>query len=218
MYCIRFFDGDTFKILTKPRSSAFSFDTSFTTPGVGWNAVPYKPIPPDGAIFVYGNLFIDAPKNISSRPDLIGINGRLTIAASDTIIILHNIYYHCSNLNGYIPNNCDDVLGLISEKFLLVSKNCNAPLYPAQGSLIVNAAIAALSGSFGCEDVGNAPEYNDLMFQGSVATLYRGVFHRGSAGYGSGFVNRHIKYDQRLEGNPPPYFVSTNKYREIYVE
>jgi hypothetical protein len=218
MFYIRFFNGNSFKVLSKTRSSAFTFDTSYNTPGIGWNSVPLRSLPPDGAIFVYGKLYIDAPKYVSGQANLDGIDGRLTIAASDTIIILHNTYYNCAATNGNVPYNCNDVLGLISEKYILISKNCGAPLYPAQGSLVVNAAVAALRGYFGCEDINNAPEYNDLMLQGSVATLYKGVFHRGSAGFGNGFVGKHIKYDQRLEGNPPPYFLTTDKYKEIYVE
>jgi hypothetical protein len=218
MYYIRFFDGNSFKVLSSNRNSAFAFDTTCNTPGIGWNSVPTIPMPPNGAVFVYGKLYIDAPKSISGQANLEGIDGRLTIAASDTIIILHNIYYNCTSANGNVPYNCDDVLGLISEKYVLLSKNCGAPLYPGQGALIVNAALAALHGSFSCEDINNAPEFNELFLQGSITTNFRGILHRGAAGSGSGFVMKQIRYDQRLEGNPPPYFLTSDNIREIYVE
>jgi hypothetical protein len=216
MYYIRFFNGNTFKVLEKLRSSSFTFDTSTTGPG-GWNAVPIRRMPPSGAVFVYGKLFIDAPY-VLNRPELRGIDGRLTIASADSIIVLHNLVYKCSNTaTGKVPLGCDDALGLISEKFLLMSKRCGAPLYPLPGALLVNAGLVALSGSMGCEDVGNSPEYNSLVIHGSIAQLNRGVIHRGSAGFGTGFVQKDYFYDQRFAKNPPPHFVPTGNLKQYYI-
>jgi len=219
MYYIRFFNGDQFKVLEKPRSSAFTFDTSMSTPGVGWNSVPYRDVPlSTGAIFVYGKLFVDAPID-AARDYLQGLDGRVTIAASDSIIVLHNILYSCSNPStGKVPLNCNDALGLISEKFLLMSKNCGAPLYPLPGALKVNAGLVALRGSMGCESVGTAPEFNSLVIHGSIAQLNRGVVHRGSAGYGNGFVQKDYFYDERFTKDPPPHFVPSGNLRQYYVE
>lgn len=218
MYYIRFFNGDQFRVLAKPRSSAFTFDTSMSTPGVGWNAVPLRDLPlTSQAIFVYGKLFIDAPR--TTREDLQGLDGRVTIAASDSIIVLHNLMYACSNVNtGKVPLTCNDALGLISEKFLLMSKNCGAPLYPAPGALMVNAGLVALHGSMGCESVGTAPEFNSLVIHGSIAQLNRGVVHRGSAGFGTGFVQKDYYYDQRFTKSPPPHFVPSGNMRQFYLE
>jgi hypothetical protein len=217
MYYLRFFSGNTFKILLKPRSSSFTFDTTMSsTPGVGWNAVPFIPMPPQGAVFVYGKLFIDAPY-IPAR-GLLGIDGRLTIAAADSIIVLHNLVYKCSNTTtGKVPLGCDDALGLISEKYLLMSKNCGAALYPAPGALLVNGGLVALHGSMGCENVGIAPEFNSLMIHGSIAQLNRGVVHRGSAGFGTGFVQKDYFYDQRFAKSPPPHFVPTGNLKQYYI-
>jgi hypothetical protein len=217
MYYIRFFNGNTFKVLDKPRSSSFTFDTTTNQPSIGWNAVEPIDLPPLGAIFVYGKLFVDAPKD-STRAWLMGINGRLTIAASDSIIVLHNILYNCSNSRtGKVPISCDDALGLISEKYLLMSKNCRAPLYPAQGALMVNAGLVALQKSMGCESVDIAPEFNSLVIHGSIAQKNRGVIHRGSAGFGNGFVQKDYYYDQRFATSPPPHFVPTGNLRQYYI-
>lgn len=218
MYYIRFFNGNQFKVLEKPRNSSFTFDTSMSTPGVGWSAVGFRDIPLSGAIFVYGKLFIDAPID-GARDWLQGVNGRVTIAAADSIIVLRNLLYSCSNpTTGKVPLTCDDALGLISEKFLLMSKNCGAPLYPLPGALKVNAGLVALHGSMGCESVGTAPEFNSLVIHGSIAQLNRGVVHRGSAGNGTGFVQKDYYYDQRFAKDPPPHFVPSGNLRQYYVE
>lgn len=217
-YYIRFFDGNTFRVLERNRGQAF--DTAYNVPGQGWQApgVAIRRIPANGAIFVYGKLFVDAPKNIQGRGDLMGLDGRVTIASSDTMIIQRSIYYACSDSTGRIPLNCDDVLGLISENWLLMSRFCGVPIYPNRGALVVNAAIATLHGSMSVESIDLAPEFNSLYIHGSIAQLRRGIIHRGSLGSGHGFAQKDYIYDQRLALSPPPYFIPTGTFKEYYVE
>jgi hypothetical protein len=217
-YYIRFFDGNTFRVLERNRGQAF--DTTYNVPGQGWQApgVTIRRLPANGAIFVYGKLYIDAPKNVPGRSDLMGINGRVTIASSDTMIIQRNVFLACSDTAGRIPLSCDDALGLISENWLLMSRFCGVPVYPNRGALIVNAAIATLRGSMSVENIDLAPEFNSLFIHGSIAQLYRGIIHRGSLGNGHGFAQKDYIYDQRLALNPPPHFIPTGTYKEYYVE
>jgi hypothetical protein len=117
-----------------------------------------------------------------------------------------------------VPLSCKDALGLISEKYLLISKRCGAPLWPNVGAMKVNAGLVALHGSMGCEDVGNAPEFNSLFIHGSIAQLNRGVVHRGVQGSGTGFVQKDYFYDQRFATEPPPHFIPTGDLKEYYIE
>ena len=215
MYYIRFY-GDRFKLLGRLKSPTPNFDTSenWTAPGTR-----VLPLPPNQAIFVNSRLYIDAPK-IPGHGLWTGLNGRVTVAAAETIFVLRNLMYSCSDSLGKVPGTCGDALGLISERWILVSKQCGAPLHPTRGSQKINAGLAALRGSFGCEGVYDysCPEFTSLVIHGSIAQKNRGVIHRGLSPSGTGFVQKDYYYDKRFALFPPPHFVPTGQTQDLYVE
>jgi hypothetical protein len=211
MYYMRIY-GDSYKLLRKNRSNPPNWDT------LNWSDLPLIPFGND-AYFVYGKLYIDAPKAPSRQ--LFGLKGRVTIAASDTIIICHDLVYSCSDANGIVPLSGYDALGLISETWIFMSKNFSTSLYPLPTSTLrVNAGIVALKGSMACEGIydNTAPEFSSLVIHGSIAQRNRGVVHRGLAGSGRGFVQKDYKYDQRFAKDPPPHFVPSGNLREVYYQ
>ena len=155
-----------------------------------------------------------------------GVQGRLTIAASDDINIGGDILY-----KDRIDNNIDfsdedadltlvnDSLGLVSEKNIIVKKHAKGS--DGSDNIEINAILMAIESSFTYED------YYDLM-KGTLKIF--GAFiqeRRGPVGtfdwYGkvSGFT-KDYHYDQRMASTDPdlpsmipPYFPTTGNYEKI---
>jgi hypothetical protein len=186
-------------------------------------------IPPgDAALFVHGKVFVKASRG---RPDLMdgifmshGFKGRLTVASSDTMVIYDNLIYQDANIDNTIPFTCNDVLGLISETAIMMGDSCHDTLY-------VNAAMATIGNSNGAISVRdiyhygpsitqpNNNEKQSLSIHGSLAMKNRGLVHTSYLGLGvRGFIEKDYKYDQRLQLDPPPYFIKTYDYNSVYFE
>ncbi len=178
------------------------------------------PIPRSGALFVNGKTFVKASRG---RLDLmdgnfisIGYEGRLTVASSDTMIIPDDLIYRYANLDNSIPNDMsviDDVLGLISENFIMVGDNVRDTVY-------INAAMAAINGSISIRDIYRYGTYNEkqsLFIYGSLAQRNRGIVRTTYQGT-RGFIEKDYHYDERLMRYPPPHFLPTKKVNFTYTE
>jgi hypothetical protein len=181
---------------------------------------PIFDMPPSGALFVEGKVFIKADR---SGPDLldpsfrsIGFEGNLTVASSDTMIIVDNLIYRFANPDNSVPgtiNEIKDVLGLISENFIMVGEDVADTVY-------INAALAALNGSISVQDIYDywvVNEKQSLFIYGSLAQRNRGIVH--TTDYDNrGFIEKDYHYDERLRMYPPPHFVPTGNHKSIYRE
>jgi hypothetical protein len=143
-----------------------------------------------------------------------GFEGQMTIGCSDTLIVSDNIIYKHARYNGSVPpdmDSCSDVLGLVSEKFIMMHRLVRDTLY-------VNAALAAIAGSISVQDIywyeepGWFNPKHSLFIWGSMAQRNRGIIHTtypcGSDECERGFDEKDYSYDTRLEGNPPPHFIA----------
>lgn len=177
-------------------------------------------IPPSGALFIEGKVFIKANRAGVDLMDgnfrSIGYEGRLTVASSDTMIIYDNLIYRFARADNSVPGTIGeirDVLGLISENFIMVGKDVGDTVY-------INAAMAALNGSISVQDIYDYWVFNEkqsLFIYGSLAQRNRGIVH--TTGWNlRGFIEKDYHYDTRLQQYPPPHFVPTGNHKSIYTE
>lgn len=177
-------------------------------------------IPQSGALFIEGKVFIKADRGGRDMLDpnfqSLGFEGRLTVASSDTMIIYDNLIYRYANPDNSVPGTIGeirDVLGLISENFIMVGEDVADTVY-------INAAMAALNGSISVQDIYKYGVFNEkqsLFIYGSLAQRNRGIVHTTHDNV-RGFIEKDYHYDQRLRQHPPPHFVPTGDNVSIYSE
>jgi hypothetical protein len=178
-------------------------------------------IPSTGALFIEGKVLVKADRG---RPDImdpsfisLGYEGRMTMASSDTMIIPDNLIYRYANPDNSVPGTQDsirDVLGLISENYIMFGEDVDDTIY-------VNAAMAAIRGSITVQDIYRYGYYNEkqsLFIYGSLAQKNRGLVHSSYNGGLRGFIEKDYHYDKRLAKFPPPHFLSTRENPNIYYE
>ncbi len=178
---------------------------------------PAYPVPNSGAVFVNGKVWLSASKGHPDNSDGTfiseGFSGQLTIATSDTLIITDNLVYMHSRPDFTIPStmdSCSDILGLVSEHFIMIGKDAPDTIY-------IHAALAAINGSISIQDIyeNHAPGWNNEKYKlnifGTLAQRYRGIIHTSDfpIGHMRGYISKNYRYDVRLQDNPPPYFPKT---------
>jgi len=213
-------------------------------------AAPRYDYPPTGALFIEGELWITGAKgthfNVGPGGDPIGptgtgFEGELTIAASGDIIIADDIVYRSSNANGSVPTSSPDILGLISEKHILVWRNCaptvkiNAGLgaignqsvpdvIPASRCPAPYSNIVPVDGKYGTISVdgincyGQTNPKTTLTIVGCLIQKERGLIHTSFQGGERGFISKDYTYDTRFRRHPPPHFFVTRKSGNYYNE
>lgn len=135
----------------QPCFRAEFYDALLDNPGI------YHSYPPNGALFIYGEVWITAAKNDDHYNynansyfgcdqyylPLTGFSGRLTIGARGDIIIPQDVVY-ASSINGEVPKYSTDALGLISERHILVWRK-------APSVVKINAGLGAIG--FGMDEI-----------------------------------------------------------------
>ena len=173
-----------------------------------------------GAIFVQGDVGLKGT-----------VNGQVTVIATDDINIDDDIRYADSNAQGEPNPGCDDMLGIISSKNVIVTDNA-----ANQNNVVIDAAILALGNSFTVENYSSGSFRGTLTVWGSLSQKVRGpvgTFGGGSGGGGGGMggggmggggmgggggssgqtgYQKDYHYDQRLETLVPPYYPTTGQY------
>jgi hypothetical protein len=186
------------------------------------------PIPPTGAIFVNGKVWVSAsrgrvdimdgayPESLSNDGGFIsqGFSGKLTIGSSDTLLIVDDLIYQHSRADNSVPStmdSCSDILGLVSENYVMMGRMVRDTAY-------VNAGIATLRGAFTVQDIYRTQDpgldnVKDLLLVwGSIAQYNRGLIHSFEPnGHERGFLNKHYYYDQRFLENRPLAFPGGGK-------
>lgn len=170
-----------------------------------------------------GVVFVDGKVVISGK-----LRGRVTIAATDDIIIGDDIVYATDPGLG----TCEDMLGIFSGDDVVVANNTlNAPIDPGPGGgprtyddtkdEFIQGVVLALD-IFTVEDYADGST-TDERCEGSVwgrGCLYLtgGIIQRtrGAVGTiwswgGTGYLKRYA-YDQCAATKPPPYFPTTGHF------
>ena len=157
------------------------------------------------------------------------LNGRVTIASSDNIVLLDDFTYS-------VPANaeqCNDIAGFLANKNFYVADNTlNTPqLFPGVGgprrtyddtsSEFIDGVILALGQSFRVENYGLGPSASEdcegqpngrgcLYLTGGLIQAVRGVVGLTS---GPGYIKRYA-YDANARFCPPPHYPTTGRYRK----
>jgi hypothetical protein len=142
-------------------------DIALTSPTCG-AAVSYS-VPPNGAIYVGQSAIVSGT-----------VNGRVTVASNNNIVIGGNIAYQTTG---------DDVLGLVAANDMIVAQW-------TPSTLSWRAATIAQSG--GWRSYSNDASHSSMTFQGSTSTNLG-----GSMGM---FQTRVYQYDDSLLYLQPPWF------------
>ncbi|HVZ49195.1 MAG TPA: hypothetical protein VG916_10460 [Gemmatimonadaceae bacterium] len=166
------------------------------------------------------------------------VRGKITLAATDNIIIADNIKY-VTDPGGTVPCNSDtrDILGLFSGNDVIVANNMiNAPWGSTSGGSVrtwanrsgdeyIHSVVLALS-NFTVQDYGDgSTSYEDcegandgrgcLYLTGGIIQEQRGAVGLTD---GHGYIKRY-QYDACAGLNPPPYFPTTGRFaRGHYYE
>lgn len=143
------------------------------TGGITWQ-VPYYngPVPINGAIYTGQDAIISWPTTIRSfnEIDTSGfqtskVNGQVTVASNQNIIIAGNVHYASESPQNGIGGANDDVLGLVAQGDLVLAKY-------APTNLWFRAATMAVNGSWGDYACRNGPDRgtnSHLTFVGTSA-------------------------------------------------
>jgi Tfp pilus assembly protein PilX len=134
-------------------------------------------VPSNGAVYIAQTAIVSGT-----------VNGRVTIASNDDIIVPANITYndgHCTTTGG----TADDVLGLVAKNDVIVAQW-------APTNLTWCAATLAQSGQW--HSWSNDGSHGTMTFKGSTATNLGGSM--------SLFTTRVYQYDDTLQYLQPPWF------------
>jgi len=229
---------------TRPATAMSRNQSSFAFPQ-NINDAPHFAYPPTKALFIEGEVWITAAKGrmhynhlAGDSLTLHGFRGQLTIGASGDIIIAQDIVYESSNPDGSVPLNSPDLLGLISEKHILVWRGCGQTVKVTAGLAAIGLlpdldsipANRCPNGSFppdskygtisvdgiNCYNVEN--EKQTLTIWGCLIQRERGLIHTSFSGGHRGFISKDYNYDFRFRKTPPPHFFWTKARGNYYVE
>lgn len=153
----------------------------------------------NGLIYVKGSVLVKGT-----------VDGVVTLLATKNIKVINDIVYEMSDFNGKPLPGCDDMLGLISLKNVIIADN-----NPNANDVIINAAILTLGDSFRVQNYASGPPRGDLTIYGSLSQKVRGPVGTfswwGTTGY-----EKDYHYDDRFVDTPPPYYPSTGQYHFNY--
>ncbi|MDB4892452.1 MAG: hypothetical protein JWL61_4307 [Gemmatimonadetes bacterium] len=155
------------------------------------------------------------------------LNGRITLYANGSIILLDDIRY----ANDPVTGVCRDILGLISDKDIVIADNALNTPQDLGGSrqqnlddtkdVYIHGVMMALGTSFRVQNYGSGPNNaNDcdvtnngrgcIYLDGGLIQNSRGAVGTSS---GTGFAKRYA-YDHCAVVNPPPYFPTTGRFQD----
>ncbi len=150
---------------------------------------------------VNGLIYVNGSVQVSGV-----VSGRVSVATTENIYIVDDLVYASSDANGKPPANSPDLLGLISNKNVIVANTA-----PNRDNVVINAAILTLNTSFTVEDYDSGWPRGKLTVYGSISQKVRGpvgtISWWGMTGY-----QKDYHYDNRFLSMPPPYFPVTGQY------
>ena len=155
------------------------------------------------------------------------LNGRITLYANGSIILLDDVRY----ANDPVTGVCRDILGLISDKDIVIADNAlNTPQDVGLSKesnlddtkdVYIHGVMMALGTSFRVQNYNSGPNNaNDcdvtnngrgcIYLDGGLIQNSRGAVGTSS---GTGFAKRYA-YDHCAVVNPPPYFPTTGRFQD----
>jgi len=153
----------------------------------------------NGLVYVRGDVRVEGT-----------LNGSVTVVSTDDMIITDDIRYDCSDSDGKPAAGCDDLLGLISLKDMIVADNS-----ANRDDVVINASILTLDKSFTVQNYNYGYPRGDLTIWGSLSQKRRGPVGT-FGGWSSTGYDKDYHYDTRFADTPPPYFPVTGQYHFNY--
>jgi hypothetical protein len=184
-------------------------------------------------LFPIDRLFNSNAKGVIKLSGNVGVsgtlNGRITLYSNGSIVLLDDLRY----ANDPVTGVCRDILGLISDKDIVIADNALNTPQTLGGSpnldktvddtkdFVIHGVMMALGTSFRVQNYGSGPtNVNDcdvtnngrgcIFLSGGLIQAQRGAV--GTSG-GTGFAKRY-SYDRCAVINPPPYFPTTGRFQE----
>ncbi len=152
-----------------------------------------------------GVVWFDEPIEIQGTLD-----GQMTIGSAGDIRIVDDVTYAASSPGQGPDPDCDDMLGLVSAKDIIV-----ADTTPNRNDCEIYAHMLALWKSFEVEDYNQGSPRGDLIIWGGAAQYSVGpVGTHNKWGPVSGY-EKDYHYDTRLESSSPPSYPETNRYIRV---
>ncbi len=167
-----------------------------TNPAMGW-VNRSQSLPLNGAIFVNGG-------NVTVSGTL---DGQLSIGASHDIIVSGNLRYAD---DPRVNAQSNDILGLVAERNVVIART-------APADVELQASIMALNSSFTVEQWWQGPPKGTLSVYGGMIQKSRGPVGTFSSSTGqkvSGY-SKDYRYDSRFSSLAPPFYPTTDVYRQI---
>ncbi|MBM3307874.1 MAG: DUF4900 domain-containing protein [Candidatus Eisenbacteria bacterium] len=168
--------------------------------GSTWTDVQLSTI--NGVVFVTGQTRV------------MGIlDGSLTIGSSLDMYITDDVRYRDSNADGPLPG-CDDLLGLISERNIIVADNT-----PNRTDCTIHAHMMALNTSFQAQNHRSGSPRGTLTVHGGIIQKFRGAVGTGTIRNGQVVIStgyaKNYRYDPRFNVIQPPGYFLTGKYYRL---
>jgi hypothetical protein len=159
------------------------------------------PIPDEGVIFVENNVWLEG--SVSGK--------RVTIVAANLISAsVKNVFI--KNDIRYTNYDCTDILGIIGQKDVSITKN-------SEDNLRIDGALLAQSGRVGRPNYGQSDHKSVITVYGAIATNQRYGFAWTNGVSNWGYTTRNLYYDNNLLYCPPPYFpVGTQYEMDLWEE
>lgn len=157
------------------------------------------------------------------------LNGRITLYANGTIVLVDDIRY----ANDPVKGVCRDILGMISDKDIVIADNAlNTPQIITGSTwkslddtkdMYIHGVMMALGTSFRVENFNNGSGPTAVNNCGAVTNgrgciaLSGGLIQqsRGPVGMSNGLgFSKQYTYDHCAVVNPPPYFPTTGRFQD----
>jgi hypothetical protein len=191
--------------LDLPENGVIYVDPSTGTCPAGWNNKAAGLYPVAGDVTSYnclaGDVFVQGT-----------LNGQLTIASANNIIVTDDVSYAQQVWNGTsIQSGVDDVLGLVAQGFVKVYHPIDGDgreLARTQVSdLEIDAAILSVDNSFTVQNYNRGSTLGQLRIRGGIYQRHRGPVGTSNNGAAvTGYLKDYV-YDSRLVSLPPPHFL-----------
>ncbi|MBN2566143.1 MAG: DUF4900 domain-containing protein, partial [Candidatus Eisenbacteria bacterium] len=135
------------------------------------------------------------------------LGGQLTILAEGEVQIWGDILYDDSTPGSGPDPGCDDVLGLIADGDIVISKTA-----PNMNDCELHGVFMALEKEILAEKYQQPPPRGDLIIYGGLIadkSVHLGQFQLGECTSG---YERDYRLDPRLSRMPPPFFPQTGRF------
>jgi len=141
------------------------------------------------------------------------LDGELTVVSHRNINIDDDILYYGSDASGAPPVDCDDLLGLVAERNVIISDT------PANGTdCRINGVLMALDTSISVENYDSGAPRGTLAIWGGLIQKYRGPVGQTRGGT---VIHGYVKgyhYDARVTARTPPSYPLTGVYEKLAWE